>query len=241
MHYALRITHYKLLPQLVQLFNFFRSFVAVEDVFRPFAVDVDKAAQLFVLDGELVNDLLGLAVDLKPRRLHIGRALLAGKIGKAHGVALAVIHGEVALRHVGAAELFGDRLADGDLCQLHRHVVKTGFEDKDLFLKAVEVGRDTFVDLAQVAVFGFQLLVTELKTLDARNKIDHEAVLHIIVENRVGEPRLIAACRTAPREQLSLQHLVAHVGVVGDIDARVDVRLAKLAAGRTDDRFVCLV
>lgn len=41
--------------QFVQLFNLFCTLVAVENVFRPFTVNVDKTLELFVLDCKAVN------------------------------------------------------------------------------------------------------------------------------------------------------------------------------------------
>ena len=39
------------------------AFVAVQDVFRPFSVDPDKALELFILNGKLVYNAYRLAVD----------------------------------------------------------------------------------------------------------------------------------------------------------------------------------
>ena len=225
---------------LIESFDFFGALVAVQNVVRPLAVDLDEALELLVLDRELLDDLLGLAVYFKPRCLDVGSHLLAREVCKAHRIALAVVHREIAVLYLGSVELLGNRLADNRLCQLNRHVVESRLKDKNLLLEGVEVGNDALVDIAQVAVLLLELLVAELVTVDFRNEIYHEAVLHIVIKNGVRQPRAVAAGRTLPREQSAVKHTLALLLVDGRVDACIYDCLAQLAAHRADDSLVDL-
>ena len=227
--------------ELVELFYLLCTLVAVEDVFSPLAVDFDEALELFVLNCKSLDDVLRFAVDFKASGLHVWRAVIAREVGEAHCVALAVVHRKVALADLDAAEFFRYRLADRDLRQLHRHIVKARLENEDLLLEGVEVADNALADVAQVAVFFLELLVTELEALDFRNEINHKTVLHIIVKNRVGEARVVGAGRARPREQLAVEHLFAVALVPCNVDAGVDFRFSELAAHRAYHRFVDLV
>ncbi len=159
----------------------FDALIAEERILRPFAVDLDEAAELLVIRADCFHDPQTLAIDLQPCALHKGLSVLTDKVGEADGVRLAVVHGQITLADAAEVELLGDHLADRVLGQLHRHIVQTRLEDEDLLLHGVEIRGDALADALQVTVIILQRAILELKAVDLGDQVYHEPPLHIVI------------------------------------------------------------
>ena len=211
----------------------FDALVAEEGVFRPLAVDFDKARQLFVVRADRVDDFQAFAVDFQSRRLHERLVVLADKVGEADGVGLAVIHGEIAVGNVAEFMLFRDHRGNRVFRQLNCHIVQPRLKNKNLLLERIEVGGKALADTLQITVIVLERPVLQLKAVDFGNQVYHEAVLHIVIQERIGVASLITAARTGIAEQLARQQIVAKARVVGRVDADIQVRRAGVGAFRT--------
>ena len=175
----------------------FHALIAEQGILRPLAVDLDKAAELLIVAADRVHDLHALAVDLQPCALHERFGILADKISEADGVGLAVVDRQIPFGHSAEVVLFRDHLADRVFRQLDRHIVQPRFKDEDLLLHRVEVGGDALADTLEIAVIVLQRPVLELKAVDLRDQVYHETPLHIIIQQRIGIPRLVPTAFTA--------------------------------------------